>query len=262
MKFARFTAAGDPTIRSGVVTEGTVQEIEGNVFEAWAYTGNSYSLGSVKLAAPLQPRHIIGIGKNYVEFEHERPPALPILPVFFFKPVSTVIGPDGEIVIPSTLEQVKFETEIAVIIGKEAKNIPEAEARHYIFGYTVANDVAAPDYFHPDGHWTVGKSFDTFTPLGPWIETELDTGALTLQTLVNERTLQNSKSSLIVVGIDYMVSYLSRVMTLQPGDVILSGTPAGADYMRAGDTIECIVEGIGSLKNKVAKLVHSNAPGL
>ncbi|WP_141334612.1 MULTISPECIES: fumarylacetoacetate hydrolase family protein [unclassified Paenibacillus] len=262
MKFARFTAAGDPTVRSGVVVDGTVQEIVGNVFETWNYTGNSYALESVQLVAPLQPRHIIGIGKNYVEFEHERPQTLPSIPVFFFKPVSTVIGPGEEIIIPSTLEQVKFETEIAVILGKEGKNIPEDDVERYIFGYTVANDVASPEYFHPDGHWMVGKSFDTFTPLGPWIETKLDTRSLLLQTHVNGKVLQDSRSNLMIVGINHMISYLSRVMTLQPGDVILSGTPAGADFIKDGDTIECTVEGIGALTNKVVKITRTGATTL
>ncbi len=256
MKFVRFTTAGDQTIRSGVVTAGMVKEIEGSIFDSWDYTGDRYSLDSVSLVAPLRPTHLIGIGKNYVEFEHERPETLPSLPVFFFKPVSSVIGPDQEIVIPPNLDQIKFETEIAVIIGKAGKNIPEVEVDSHIFGYTIANDVASPEYFHPDGHWTIGKSFDTFTPLGPWIETQLDTRALTLQTLLNGIMVQNSGSNLIIVGIKQMVSFLSQIMTLQPGDVILSGTPAGAGFMQNGDEITCIVEGIGTLTNKVVKEVY------
>jgi 2-keto-4-pentenoate hydratase/2-oxohepta-3-ene-1,7-dioic acid hydratase in catechol pathway len=179
----------------------------------------------------------------------DRPSNLPEIPVFFFKPTSSVIGPEQEIIIPEDIEQVKFESELAIIIGKEAKNVPESEVLDYVFGYTVGNDVTAPQYFHQDGHWTIGKSFDTFTPLGPVIETELDPFAVTVEARLNNIQKQNSGTELMIIPIRRMVSYLTYVMTLQPGDVILTGSPVGAEFVGAGDVIECKIIEIGSLQN-------------
>jgi 2-keto-4-pentenoate hydratase/2-oxohepta-3-ene-1,7-dioic acid hydratase in catechol pathway len=179
----------------------------------------------------------------------DRPSNLPEIPVFFFKPTSSVIGPEQEIIIPEDIEQVKFESELAIIIGKEAKNVPESEVLDYVFGYTVGNDVTAPQYFHQDGHWTIGKSFDTFTPLGPVIETELDPFAVTVEARLNNNQKQNSGTELMIIPIRRMVSYLTYVMTLQPGDVILTGSPVGAEFVGAGDVIECKIKEIGSLQN-------------
>jgi 2-keto-4-pentenoate hydratase/2-oxohepta-3-ene-1,7-dioic acid hydratase in catechol pathway len=179
----------------------------------------------------------------------DRPSNLPEIPVFFFKPTSSVIGPEQEIIIPEDIEQVKFESELAIIIGKEAKNVPESEVLDYVFGYTVGNDVTAPQYFHQDGHWTIGKSFDTFTPLGPVIETELDPFAVTVEARLNNNQKQNSGTELMIIPIRRMVSYLTYVMTLQPGDVILTGSPVGAEFVGAGDVIECKIIEIGSLQN-------------
>lgn len=155
--------------------------------------------------------------------------------------------------IPPSLDEVKFESELAVIIGREASHIAEEEALDYIFGYTIGNDVTAPQYFHPDGHWTIGKSFNSFTPLGPFIETDLNPFNARIQAIHNGILKQDSPTELMILSIPFMLSYLSRVMTLLPGDVLLTGSPAGAEFIRSGDTIECIIDGIGSLSNPASK---------
>ncbi|MCH6264626.1 MULTISPECIES: fumarylacetoacetate hydrolase family protein [Neobacillus] len=247
MKFTRFTQGS--TVYTGVIKDSNIQEIKGDMFGEWEFTGNSFSVADVKLLAPLEPNHIIGIGANYVSKLEDLPSELPEIPVFFFKPTSSVIGPEDEIIIPEGIEQVKFESELAIVIGKEAKNVPESEVLDYVFGYTVGNDVTAPQFFHQDGHWTIGKSFDTFTPLGPVIETELDPFAVKVEANLNGVEKQNSATELMIIPIRKMVSYLTKVMTLKPGDVILTGSPLGAELVGAGDTIECEIKEIGTLRN-------------
>ncbi|NHM31447.1 fumarylacetoacetate hydrolase family protein [Neobacillus terrae] len=247
MKFTRFTQGS--SIYSGVIKDDSIREIEGDIFGDWQFTGKTFSSEEVNFLAPLEPNQIIGIGANYVTKVEDRPSELPEIPVFFFKPTSSVIGPEEEIVIPEGIEQVKFESELAIIIGKEAKNVPESEVLDYVFGYTVGNDVTAPQFFHQDGHWTVGKSFDTFTPLGPVIETELDPFSVSVEARLNGVEKQNSATDLMIIPIRRMVSYLTKVMTLKPGDVILTGSPVGAEFVGAGDLIECEIKEIGTLRN-------------
>ncbi|QQZ10100.1 fumarylacetoacetate hydrolase family protein [Heyndrickxia vini] len=247
MKFIRFQV--DSTVYTGVMTEGAVKEIKGNIFGEWEFTDKEFSENEVKLLAPLVPNQIIGIGANYVSKVDDLPSELPDIPVFFFKPTTSVIGTGESIVIPKGIDQVKFESELAIVIGKEAKNIHETEVLDYVFGYTVANDVTAPQYFHGDGHWTIGKSFDTFTPLGPVIETELDPFQVRVEARVNDIEKQNSATELMIIPIRKMISYLSTVMTLKPGDVILTGSPVGAEFTGEGDVIECEIKEIGRLRN-------------
>ncbi|WP_404329670.1 fumarylacetoacetate hydrolase family protein [Mesobacillus maritimus] len=247
MKFTRFMVGQDSY--AGVVEGETIREIKGDIFTSWTYTGNVFSLGEVKLLAPLEPNQVIGIGANYVEKKEDLPSELPAIPVFFFKPTSSVIGPEDDIVIPEGIDQVKFESELAVVIGKEAKNVAEEDVLDYVFGYTVGNDVTAPQFFREDGHWTIGKSFDTFTPLGPVIETEIDPSTVMVEAKLNGVEKQNSSTELMIISLRKMVSYLTNVMTLKPGDVILTGSPLGAEMVNAGDSIECEIKGIGTLRN-------------
>lgn len=253
MKLIRFTIAESPQIHWGIVEGNQVKPIVGDPFSAWQFSGEQYRLAEVKLKAPVDPRHIIGIGKNYLADNEERPKTLPEIPVFFYKPVTTVIGPNENIVLPSMVEEVKFESELAVVIGKEAYNISKEQVADHIFGYTVANDVTAFSLFHPDGHWTLGKAADTFTPIGPILTTELDLSAIKIRSILNGKEMQNSGLDKIIIGINEMISYLSNILTLLPGDVILTGAPAGAEFMKAGDAIECIIDGIGTLRNTVVK---------
>ncbi|MFS0638651.1 fumarylacetoacetate hydrolase family protein [Mesobacillus foraminis] len=247
MKFARFTVDSAP--HTGILEGDTIREIKGDPFTNWTYTGNVFLSSQVKFLAPLEPNQIVGIGANYVAKVEEIPEELPAIPVFFFKPVSSVIGPEEDIIIPEGIEQVKFESELAIVIGREAKNVPESEVLDYVFGYTVGNDVTAPQFFRQDGHWTIGKAFDTFTPLGPVIETELDPFAIKVEARLNGTEKQNSATDLMIIPIRKMISYLSSVMTLKPGDVILTGSPLGAEMVQAGDVIECEIKEIGTLKN-------------
>ncbi|TVY09213.1 fumarylacetoacetate hydrolase family protein [Paenibacillus cremeus] len=252
MKLARFTIPGDAQseIRSGIVEGDTIREFSGDLFGSCTLTGQSFELKDVRLHAPLSPKHIIGIGKNFVDTGVEKP-AIPDMPILFFKPLTTVVGPEDTVLLPRGTDEIKFESELAVIIGKEAKNITPAQADEVIFGYTVTNDFGALNYFHPEGHWTIGKSYDTFCPLGPVIETEFDYRNARIQASVNEVAKQDAMMERIITPIDVMISYISGFMTLQPGDVILTGTPAGADMVRDGDVVDCFIEGIGHLRNTV-----------
>ena len=250
MKFVRFKDQN--TDHAGILLDGEIKGIQGDIFGEWAYTGQSFQKNEVQLLAPLEPNQIIGIGANYVSNTKDIPEILPEIPVFFFKPASSVIGPEEKIVIPNGADQVKFESELAVVIGKEAKNVAESDVFDYVFGYTVGNDVTAPAFFHGDGHWTIGKSFDTFTPLGPVIETELDLSIIHVEARLNGTLKQDSSTDLMIIPIRKMISYLTSVMTLRPGDVILTGSPVGAEFVRNGDVIECEIKEIGTLRNTFA----------
>jgi 2-keto-4-pentenoate hydratase/2-oxohepta-3-ene-1,7-dioic acid hydratase in catechol pathway len=251
MKFARFSHKDE--VHYGVVTGDDISVIEGDLYHEWSYTGEVLPLEQVELLAPAVPSKIIGIGANYVGNAEERPEELPEIPVFFFKPSSSVVGPEAEIVIPDLVDEVKFESELAVVIGKETRNVAEEDVLDHIFGYTIGNDVTAPQFFHEDGHWTVGKSFDTFTPIGPYIETELDPSQVSVKADINGVETQNSPTNLMIVPLTHMVSYLSKVMTLEPGDCILTGSPLGAHFVKNQDVIECKIDEIGILKNLAVK---------
>jgi 2-keto-4-pentenoate hydratase/2-oxohepta-3-ene-1,7-dioic acid hydratase in catechol pathway len=250
MKLARFTLQGDSVIRNGVVEGSLIKEFSGDVFGSRVPTGRTYSVEDVKFKAPLVPRHIIGIGKNFPNPGVEKPP-IPELPILFFKPLTTVVGPEDAVLLPVGTEEVKFESEVAVIIGKEVKNITPEQADDVIFGCTVANDVGAFMYFHPEGHWTIGKAFDTFCPLGPVIETEFDYRNARIQATVNETRKQDSPMDDIIMPVNQQIAYISQFMTLMPGDIILTGTPAGAEMVRDGDVVDCFIEGIGHLRNPI-----------
>ncbi|NHN33589.1 fumarylacetoacetate hydrolase family protein [Paenibacillus agricola] len=256
MKFARFQLNTDGSILQAVLREQTLYVTEGDIWGKWNYKGPSYNLNEVTLLAPFVPNSIIGVGKNYIASGESKPEKLPDIPVFFYKPVSSVIGPEADIVIPAGAKEIKFESELAVIIGKQARHVSEQDALDYVFGYTITNDITASQFFHPDGHWMVGKSFDTFTPLGPVIETELDLTQVRVQAQHNGQRKQDSGLDLMILSIPFLIAYLSRVMTLQPGDVILSGSPAGADFMGASELIECQIDGIGILRNSTVLASH------
>ena len=254
MKYARFKIRQEEDIYQGEITKNGIKEITGDIFGDWKFSDNEFSLDNVQFLVPIKPKHIIGIGVNYIAEEKERPQTLPEIPVFFFKPISSIIGPEEAITIPKGLNEVKFESELAVIIGKKAKNIKEEEALNYVFGYTVGNDVTSPQYFRSDGHWTVGKAFDTFTPLGPVIETDLDLSKVCVKSALNGEIKQNSSTELMIISVKKIISYLSNIMTLSPGDVILTGAPVGAEFLKEDDIIECEIEEIGKLRNSVEKL--------
>lgn len=251
MKFVRFTINNQ--LLQGIIENGEIKEISGDIFNKWEETGTYYDQSDVKLISPIVPNQIIGIGANFVTDKQELPEELPAVPVFFFKPVSSVIGPNEEIIIPKGIDQVKFESELAVVIGKETKDVDEEDVFDHIFGYTIGNDVTAPQFFHQDGHWTVGKAFDTFTPLGPVIETELKLEDTRIRANLNGQLKQDSPPELMIISIQKMIAFLSKVMTLRAGDVILTGSPVGAELIGEGDIIECEIESIGQLTNTVVR---------
>jgi len=253
MKLVRFSLPAEETIRSGYLEGHIIHEFVGDMFSDRQQTGRTFDLEQVSLRAPIVPNHIIGIGKNFVPDNVEKPP-VPELPILFFKPLTTVVGPGDAVMLPQGTDEIKFESELAVIIGRSAKNIDASQADDIIFGYTVANDLGAFNYFHPEGHWTIGKAFDTFCPLGPVIETDFDYRTARIQAAVNGVMKQDAMMERIITPIDEMIAYISRFMTLNPGDVILTGTPAGSDYVRHGDVVDCWIEGIGRLSNPV----HTN----
>jgi 2-keto-4-pentenoate hydratase/2-oxohepta-3-ene-1,7-dioic acid hydratase in catechol pathway len=216
------------------------------------FTGERLPLGDVRLLAPVIPRSkIVGVGRNYADHAAEFGQAVPEEPLLFLKPNTAVIGPGDAIVLPRQSHEVHFEGELAVVIGKLCRDVPAERALDVIFAYTVGNDVTARDLQRTDDQWARAKGFDTFCPLGPWLETELDPADLTLRTVVNGEVKQDVRTSKLIFDIPTLVAYISAAFTLLPGDVILTGTPAGVGPIVAGDWVEVTVEGIGTLDNRV-----------
>lgn len=226
-------------------------EIAEHPFGAPNFTGRRWPVPDVRLLAPILPTKIIGIGKNYAEHAAEMGGHPPAHPIMFLKPNTTVVGPNVPIKLPADSEQVDYEGELAVVIGRPCKEVPAARAASVLLGATVANDVTARDHQRIDGQWARGKGHDTFCPLGPWIETTADLADLALRTEVDGAVVQDSRTSLLVHGVPALVEWVSRVMTLLPGDVILTGTPAGVGPLRAGQSVSITAEGIGTLTNPV-----------
>jgi 2-keto-4-pentenoate hydratase/2-oxohepta-3-ene-1,7-dioic acid hydratase in catechol pathway len=216
------------------------------------FTGERLPLADVRLLAPVIPRSkIVGVGRNYADHAAEFGQVIPEEPLLFLKPNTAVIGPGDAIVLPRQSHEVHFEGELAVVIGKLCRDVPRERAADVIFAYTVGNDVTARDLQRSDDQWARAKGFDTFCPLGPWLETELDSADLALRTAVNDEVKQDVRTSKLIFDIPTLVAYISAAFTLLPGDVILTGTPAGVGPIVAGDRVEVTVEGIGTLDNRV-----------
>ena len=216
-------------------------------------TGERWALPDVRLLAPLLPSKIVGIGKNYAEHVAEMGGGdAPDAPLLFLKPPTAVIGPADAVRLPVESKQVDYEGELAVVVGAlGAREVPRERALDTLLGFTVANDVTARDLQRADGQWTRAKGYDSFCPLGPWIETVLDPADLAIRTEVDGQVRQDSRTSLLIHDVATMVSYVSHVMTLLPGDMILTGTPAGVGPLAAGQTVSVTVEGIGTLTNPI-----------
>ncbi|HUB38426.1 MAG TPA: fumarylacetoacetate hydrolase family protein [Streptosporangiaceae bacterium] len=234
----------------------SVAEIAGHPFGPSAdgpkLTGARYPIEDVRLLAPVLPSKIVAIGRNYAEHARELGNEVPAEPLIFLKPSTAVVGPGDAIVRPVQLsERVDFEGELAIVFGRLCRDVPPARVPEVIFGYTCANDVTARDLQAKDGQWTRAKGFDTFCPLGPWIETSLDPADVQLTTTVNGQVKQDSRTSLLIHDIATLVGYVTAVMTMLPGDVLLTGTPAGIGPLVAGDSVSVSVEGIGELTNRV-----------
>jgi 2-keto-4-pentenoate hydratase/2-oxohepta-3-ene-1,7-dioic acid hydratase in catechol pathway len=236
--------------------ELSVAEISGHPFGPSTgetkLTGVTYPLGDVRLLAPVLPSKVVAIGRNYLEHARETGSEPPAEPLIFLKPSTAVVGPGDPIVRPVNVSQrVDYEGELAIVFGRLCRDIPAARVPEVIFGYTCANDVTARDLQAKDGQWARAKGFDTFCPLGPWIETALDPADVRLTTTVNGEIKQDSRTSLMIHDITRLVTYVTSVMTMLPGDVLLTGTPAGIGPVVAGDSVCVSVDGIGALTNRV-----------
>jgi 2-keto-4-pentenoate hydratase/2-oxohepta-3-ene-1,7-dioic acid hydratase in catechol pathway len=249
MKIARFLHKGKELF--GVVEGDHILTAEGELLGAFSVTRQVYSLAEVKILPPVMPSKIVAIGLNYKDHAAEVKFDLPEEPLLFLKPGSAVIGHLDPIIYPAMSHRVDFEGELGIVMGRLAKEVPEERADEFILGYTCFNDVTARDLQGKDGQWTRAKGFDTFAPLGPWIETEIDPACLKLETLLNGERKQASDTSYLIFPPRRLVSFISRVMTLYPGDVIATGTPSGIGPMKVGDTVEVVIEGIGRLVNAV-----------
>ncbi|GGK96807.1 fumarylacetoacetate hydrolase family protein [Nocardia jinanensis] len=236
-----------------VAIEGeTAKEIAEHPFGTPTFTGRSWSLPDIRLLAPILASKVVCVGKNYASHAAEMGGEAPAEPVIFLKPNTSIIGPDIPIIVPPSSSRVDYEGELAVVIGRPCKDVPAARAKDVILGYTVANDVTARDQQAQDGQWTRAKGYDTFCPLGPWIETELDPADLEITTELDGEVRQRSTTSLLLHDIPEIIEWVTRVMTLLPGDVILTGTPEGVGPMKDGQTVSVTVAGIGTLTNPVA----------
>jgi len=249
MKLVRFQVQGRTA--SGMLQDNEVLELNGDLFGSLTQQGPGHALSRVKLLAPCMPSKVVAVGLNYRDHAKELGMPASETPIIFLKPATTVIGPGDAILYPAQSSQVDYEAELGVVIRQRAKNIRPEEAGGYILGYTCANDVTARDLQKKDGQWTRAKSFDTFCPVGPWIETDLDPRDLLIESYLNNRQRQSSRTSQFIFNVPFLVSFISGVMTLEPGDLIITGTPHGIGPMRPGDEIEVRIEGIGSLINSV-----------
>ncbi len=223
-------------------------------FEGLEETGEVYPISALRLLAPCQPSKVVCVGKNYRDHVAEMADGtaeVPEDPILFIKPSTAVIGPEDEICYPSCSNRVDYEAELGVVIGRRAHNIAPGTAREYIFGYTCLNDVTARDIQKREGQWTRGKGFDSFCPVGPWIETDLDAQKLALRSRLNGEARQNGNTSMMIHSIDKLLCVMSECMTLLPGDLIATGTPAGIGPMKKGDTVEVEIEGVGILRNRL-----------
>ena len=247
----RFSAAGKVTY--GVLEDRSVRACSGTPYRQLKMTGRRYDLEELRLLVPCRPSKIVALGVNYRSHAAEmesRPPGEPLL---FLKPPTAVIGPGENIVYPPMSARVDYEGELGVVIGRRARRITKEEAGHYILGYTCFNDVTARDLQAEDRQWTRAKGFDTFAPIGPCIETELDPSGLALETHLNGEIKQQASTADLIFAVDILVSFISHVMTHLPGDVIATGTPGGIGPMQPGDTVEVSIENIGTLKNCVVR---------
>ena len=252
MRLARFHADGEN--RFGRIQDGKTLELAGAYFgkNSPEETGRRFALDSVRLLCPTLPSKIVCVGVNYrdhaAEFGHE----IPEEPCLFMKPETAVIGPEDAIIHPPVTQRMDYEAELAAVIGSPLRHANKAAARAGILGYTCLNDVTARDLQRKDGQWTRAKGFDTFCPIGPWIETDVDPSALDITLTLNGETRQHSNTSQLIRGAVALVSFVSAVMTLRPGDVVATGTPSGVGPMKPGDVVEVRIEGIGTLRNSVA----------
>lgn len=254
MRLVRYSYKGQPARYGWVMGKDgdlLVGPLEGNIFGEFQRQEATLPFKEVRLLAPVLPTKVIGVGRNYAAHAREHHAEVPEIPLLFLKPPSAIIGPEETILLPPQSQQVEHEAELAVVIGRRGRWITIEEAHHYVLGYTIGNDVTARDLQRRDGQWTRAKGFDTFCPLGPWIETHFDPADRMIACYVNGEMRQMASTRDMVFSVRQLVAFASSVMTLEPGDVILTGTPAGVSPLYPGDIVEVTIEGLGTLRNPV-----------
>jgi 2-keto-4-pentenoate hydratase/2-oxohepta-3-ene-1,7-dioic acid hydratase in catechol pathway len=263
VRIARFVHPGSANAEAGVTwgtVEGpadaatdalTVAAIDGHPFGPITFTGDRWALPDVRLLSPFLPSKVVAMGKNYADHAQEMGGEAPTTPMIFLKPSTSVIGDGDAIRLPPSSAEVHYEGELAVVIGSPARNVAPEDALNHVFGYAAANDVTARDQQRADVQFTRAKGYDSFCPLGPWVETVLDASDLRLVTRVNGEIKQDGRTSRMIHDLRTQIAFVSAIMTLLPGDVILTGTPAGVGPIVAGDTVTVEIEGIGTLHNPV-----------
>lgn len=252
-KYVRFELNSDNSAAYGVIEGESVRRLKRPPWEGVRPDREILSLESVTLLAPVKPSKVVCVGLNYhahVKASYSADTA-PQQPLIFLKPPSALIGPGQNIVYPKIAKRVDYEAELALVIGKQAHAVSVEKAHRHIFGLTCANDVTARDLQRTDGQWSRAKGFDTFCPVGPWIVTDIDYSDLHIQGLLNGVAIQDGRTSSMIFSIAHIVSYISGVMTLEPGDIILTGTPAAITPMQPGDKVEVRIESVGTLENHV-----------
>jgi 2-keto-4-pentenoate hydratase/2-oxohepta-3-ene-1,7-dioic acid hydratase in catechol pathway len=257
MKFCRFSPTGSSTSQPttalyGLLDGDRVRDISGPPWSAWSQGSRTWPVAEVRLLAPVEPGKIVCVGRNYAAHAAELGNEVPKEPLIFLKPSSAIIGPGEPIVLTPQSQRVEHEGELALIVGKRCSQLKDSDdALSYLFGYSCLNDVTARDLQKSDVQFTRAKGFDTFCPVGPHIETELDPADVLVETYVNGASRQSGRTSLMAYPVAFLVRWISRVMTLFPGDLIATGTPAGVGPLVAGDVVEIRVSGVGVLRNPV-----------
>jgi len=235
----------------GWMLDDKIGEIQGDIFGEYRRREAKIPLTEVKLAAPCVPSKIICVGRNYIEHAKELGNEVPKVPLTFFKPPSSIISNGENIILPPQSKQVEHEAELVVVVGKRGRNITTEQAKEYIFGYTIGNDVTARDLQKSDDQWTRAKGFDTFCSFGPWIDTEFDASDAVVTCRVNGQMRQMASTRDMVFNVNTLIAYISSVMTIEPGDIIFTGTPAGVGELKNGDVVDVEIEGLGKLSNPV-----------
>jgi 2-keto-4-pentenoate hydratase/2-oxohepta-3-ene-1,7-dioic acid hydratase in catechol pathway len=246
----------------GILEDSQVYPLSQAPYSGIEVNGSARQLESVRLVAPATASKLVCVGRNYAEHAAELGNEVPPEPLIFLKPPTTMIGPDEPVVYPAISQRVDHEGELAVMIGMRCRNLQEESAERVIFGYTVANDVTARDLQRADGQWTRGKGFDTFAPIGPWIDTDFDPSNKAVRCLVNEQVRQDGNTSLLIYSIARVLAHVTRFMTLEAGDLILTGTPSGVGAVQPGDVMTVEVEGLGKLRNPVIDEEEARRRGL
>ncbi|MCA2000390.1 MAG: fumarylacetoacetate hydrolase family protein [Chloroflexi bacterium] len=250
MRIVRYQI-GNEAVKYGWMLDDKIGEIQGDIFGEYRRREAKIPRAEARLAAPCIPSKILCVGRNYVEHARELGNEVPKAPLIFMKPPSAIIANGEPIILPPQSKQVEHEAELVVVVGKRGRNVTPEAAKEYVFGYSIGNDVTARDLQKTDGQWTRAKGFDTFCPFGPWIETDFDAADAVVTCRVNGQMRQMASTRDMIFNVNTLIAYISSVMTLEAGDIIFTGTPAGVGALKEGDLVEVEIEGLGKLSNPV-----------